>query len=59
MLGHYSLDLAELMGPETEIPGESNRLNPELCGEALPVHVNMRWLIRLMTVKVEPIGSSA
>jgi len=57
MLGHYSLDLAELMSPETEIPGESNRLKPELCGEALSVHMNVRWLVRLMTKKIEPIGS--
>jgi len=51
-----TLDLREIPGGESEVPSQSDRSEPELAGRVVAIHVDVRWLVRLMTKKYTRYG---
>lgn len=47
------------MCSETEIAREGDRKKPELRGVIVAIDMDVRWLVGLMAVKVEAIGTFA
>ena len=54
MVDQDLLDSADLDRAESEAAGQRDRLQPELGREVVAVHVDVRWLVRLMTVDSIP-----
>ena len=60
MLAHNLLDFTQFIGTESEIAGESDRLQPELSGQVVSVNMDMRRLMdQIMAVEVESIRPAA
>jgi hypothetical protein len=47
------------MSSKAQVARQSHGLEPELCGEILPVNVNVRRLVGFMAVEVKPIGPAS
>lgn len=59
MLNYQRLDPTEFLGTRTKIVRQGNRVEPKLHRVIIPVYMDMRGLVRLMTVEVEPIRTIA
>src|SRR5262249_37836799 len=59
MLNHQLLDPPQLLGRETKVPRESDRLQPELCRQVVPINMDMRRLMGFVAIEVEAIRPAA
>jgi hypothetical protein len=59
LLGFYhTLDSRKFHGREAQILRKRNGVEPELRRLVVAVNVDVRWLIRLVAVEVEAIGTA-
>jgi hypothetical protein len=49
----------QLDRPKPKVSGQLDGLDPELGRQFVPVDVNVRWLVRLVAVEVEPIRAGS
>jgi hypothetical protein len=56
---YQALNLPQLSGTETQITRQHHRIQPKFSRKIIAVNVDMRWLIRLMAVKVKPVGTAS
>jgi hypothetical protein len=59
MLDYQQLYLAEFVCAKPQVCRQLDRMEPELGGGVVAIHVNMRRLIRLMAVEIESIGAGS
>src|SRR5882672_4688986 len=59
MIDHHRLYLAKLMGTKPKVCRQLNRIEPELGGRVIAIHMTMGRLIRLMTIEVESIRAGS
>ena len=55
MLAYNCLDSEELMRPESQVPREADRVDPELDGVLIPIDMNMGRLVGLMAMEVRAL----
>lgn len=55
MLLDQPLNVSQLMCPESDITGQRYRIEPELCAKSVSVDMDVRRLVRLMAVEIEPV----
>lgn len=59
VLEHQSLNPVQFVWRESEVPHERDWVQPELRREIVSIDVNMRRLVRLMTVEIQTIRAAA
>jgi hypothetical protein len=59
MLNHKFLKPPQLLGRETKVPRQADRLQLELGRKIIPIDMDMRRLIGFMAVEVEAIGAAS
>ena len=53
---HDPLDFGKLASSEAQIPGQTDGLDPEPGREIIAIDVDVRRLVGLVAVEVEPVG---
>src|ERR1019366_3808774 len=59
MLTYQFIKPTQLLGREAEVPRETDRLQPKLCRQIIPIDVDVRWFIGFMAVEVEAVRAAS
>jgi hypothetical protein len=59
MLNRQFLKPPQLLGREAEVPRETDRPQPELSRQIVPIDMDVRRLIRFMAVEIEAVRAAS
>jgi hypothetical protein len=57
--GHQQLYLSEFVSAKSKIARELNRINPKFSSKIVPINVDVRRLVRLVTVEIKAIRTGS
>jgi len=59
ILTEYTLNSTKFQRAKTQVASQCDRIDPELGGQILAIDVNVRWLVWLVTMKIDAVRTGS